>query len=53
MVHDLLTIISLDEADYAKTQGIAQKVSEWIEAGIPIDGIGMSFHLKIFTCIPG
>lgn len=38
--HRYLT--SLDTADYAKTQAMANKVREWLAAGIPIDGIGES-----------
>lgn len=39
---DCRSLISLDTADYAKTQAMANKVREWLAAGIPIDGIGES-----------
>ncbi|KAL1953814.1 hypothetical protein VTO42DRAFT_2141 [Malbranchea cinnamomea] len=37
---------NLDNPNYAKTQAMANKVREWLAAGIPIDGIGTQAHLQ-------
>lgn len=43
-----LTQYSLDNANYGKTQGMANYVRKWISQGIPIDGIGKN-HSHVWS----